>query len=101
MIVCSSIACKIQPFASGSFTLLHCCALEQRRLTCVGSMQVEDISCAVDFLSGQELVDPNQIAVFGICAGGSYVLETAAADRRIKAAGSHTSHVNISLLWCK
>ena len=46
---------------------------------------MEDISCAIDFLTQFELVDAARIGVLGICAGGSYVTEAAAVDQRIKA----------------
>ncbi len=48
-------------------------------------MKVEDFSAAIDFLSNHPLVDPNRIAVLGICASGGYSVAAAAIDHRIKA----------------
>ncbi|MFV0469333.1 MAG: alpha/beta hydrolase [Dysgonomonas sp.] len=47
--------------------------------------RVEDIRCAVDFLTTQTFVDDNRIGVLGICAGGGYAANAAMTERRIKA----------------
>lgn len=53
-------------------------------------MQVEDISSAIDFLQTHHAVDPERIGIVGICAGGSYLSEAAALDRRVKAVATIT-----------
>lgn len=57
---------------------------EPRNLEVPG-IRVEDFSAAVDFLSNQELVDPDKIGIIGICGGGGYVISAAAVDPRMKA----------------
>lgn len=46
---------------------------------------VEDINAAVDFLGTRPFVDRNEIGVIGICGSGSFALNAAAIDPRIKA----------------
>jgi fermentation-respiration switch protein FrsA (DUF1100 family) len=46
--------------------------------------RVEDIRCAVDYLSTLNYVDENKIGVLGICAGGGYAANAALTERRIK-----------------
>lgn len=48
-------------------------------------INVEDYQAAIDFLSVQGNVDPEQIGVIGICGWGGMALQTAALDTRIKA----------------
>lgn len=48
-------------------------------------INVEDYQAAVDFLSAQENVDPEQIGLIGICGWGGMALQTAALDTRVKA----------------
>lgn len=48
-------------------------------------INVEDFQAAVDFLSVQKNVDPEKIAVIGICGWGGMALQTACVDTRIKA----------------
>lgn len=48
-------------------------------------INTEDFSAAVDFLSTQENVDPNEIGIIGICGWGGLALNAAAMDTRIKA----------------
>jgi len=55
------------------------------RLMEVPSNRVEDISCAVDFLSNHPQVDAERIGSLGICAGGGYALNSAQTELRIKA----------------
>jgi fermentation-respiration switch protein FrsA (DUF1100 family) len=50
--------------------------------------RVEDIRCAVDYLTTLDFVDDNRIGVLGICAGGGYAVNAAMSERRIKAVGT-------------
>lgn len=50
--------------------------------------RVEDIRCAVDYLTTQNDIDENRIGVLGICAGGGYAVNAAMTERRIKAIGT-------------
>jgi len=47
--------------------------------------RVEDIRCAVDYLTTIDFVDKNRIGLLGICAGGGYAANAAMIERRIKA----------------
>lgn len=47
--------------------------------------RVEDIRCAVDYLTTLTYIDLNRIGVLGICAGGGYAANAALTERRIKA----------------
>ncbi|MBS6643911.1 MAG: alpha/beta hydrolase [Clostridiaceae bacterium] len=55
-------------------------------------INVEDYQAAIDFLSVQENVDPEQIGVIGICGWGGMALQTAALDTRIKATAAMTMY---------
>lgn len=48
-------------------------------------INTEDFQAAVDFLSVQDNVDPEKIAVIGICGWGGMALNAAALDTRIRA----------------
>lgn len=50
--------------------------------------RVEDIRCAVDYLTTLTFVDENRIGILGICAGGGYAANAALTERRIKAVGT-------------
>lgn len=52
------------------------------------AVRVEDIRCAVDYLSTLDFVDKNRIGVLGVCAGGGYAVYAAMTERRIKAVGT-------------
>lgn len=50
--------------------------------------RVEDIRCAVDYLTTLNYIDENRIGVLGICAGGGYAANASLTERRIKAVGT-------------
>ncbi|MFD1796755.1 alpha/beta hydrolase [Paracoccus aurantiacus] len=52
----------------------------------------EDVSAAVDFLGLHEAVNRERIGVIGICGWGGFVLNAAAADKRIKAVVASTMY---------
>lgn len=56
--------------------------------------RVEDISCAVDYLTTLPFVDAGRIGAIGICAGGGLTAKAASLDRRIKAIAT-ASAVNV------
>lgn len=47
-------------------------------------INTEDFCAAVDFLSTQDLVDPEKVGILGICGFGGMALNAAAMDTRIK-----------------
>ncbi|TDQ11230.1 alpha/beta hydrolase [Pedobacter metabolipauper] len=50
--------------------------------------RVEDIKCAVDYLTTLAYVDEDRIGVLGICAGGGYAVNAALTEKRIRAVGT-------------
>lgn len=54
----------------------------------LAAARVEDIRCAVDYLTTLNFVDENRIGVLGVCAGGGYSVNAAMTERRIKAVGT-------------
>ncbi|NNU66098.1 MULTISPECIES: alpha/beta hydrolase [unclassified Rhizobium] len=55
------------------------------RLMEVPAQRVDDISCAIDFLVQHPQVDPARIGSLGICIGGSYALNHAQHEHRVRA----------------
>ena len=55
-------------------------------------INTEDFQAAVDFLSVQNNVDPEQIGIIGICGWGGMALNAAAIDTRIKATVTATMY---------
>lgn len=56
--------------------------------------RVTDASAVIDYLETLDYVDPDRIAVLGICAGGGYAAAAAKGDHRLKAVAT-VSGVNI------
>lgn len=50
--------------------------------------RVEDIRCAVDYLTTIAFIASDRIGVLGICAGGGYAANAALTEKRIKAVGT-------------
>ena len=55
-------------------------------------INTEDFQAAIDFLSTNEMVDPERIGSIGICGWGGMALNTAALDTRIKATSAITMY---------
>ena len=62
--------------------------------------RVEDVRCAIDYLSTLSFVDMDKIGVAGICAGAGYAINAAQTERRIKAvAGISTLDIGSTYRW--
>ena len=57
----------------------------QPRNAVAPEIYAEDFSAAVDFLGTQTFVDKKQIGVIGVCGSGSFVINAAKIDPRMKA----------------
>jgi uncharacterized protein len=55
--------------------------------------KIEDLSAALDYLSGLPEVDSERLALMGICFGGSYVLRAGADDPRVGAVATAAAHL--------
>lgn len=62
------------------------------RNTTSPDINTEDFSAAVDFLSVQDNVNPEQLGILGICGWGGFALNAAAMDTRIKATVTSTMY---------
>lgn len=56
--------------------------------------RVSDVYAVINYLQGLDTVNPEEIGVVGICAGGGYAIAATKADHRIKAVAT-LSMVNI------
>jgi uncharacterized protein len=59
------------------------------------NLVIEDYANAVSYLLTRADVDPDRVAVVGVCMGGGYAVSTAARDRRVKAVVSIAGGYNI------
>ena len=64
----------------------------QPRYMASPDINTEDFMAAVDFLSVNELVNPDRIGIIGICGWGGMAINTAALDTRIKATAASTMY---------
>jgi fermentation-respiration switch protein FrsA (DUF1100 family) len=64
----------------------------QPRYVASPDINTEDFCAAVDFLSVQSNVDPEQIGIIGVCGWGGIALNAAAIDTRIKATVASTMY---------
>jgi uncharacterized protein len=59
------------------------------------NLVIEDYANAVSHLLTRDDVDPDRVAVVGVCMGGGYAVSTAARDKRLKAVVSIAGGYNI------
>jgi fermentation-respiration switch protein FrsA (DUF1100 family) len=52
------------------------------------AVRVEDIRCAVDYLTTLPFVEEERIGLLGICAGGGYAINAALTEHRFRAIGT-------------
>ena len=64
----------------------------QPRYVASPDINTEDFSAAVDFLSTNDMVDPERIGILGICGWGGFAVNAAAVDTRIKATVASTMY---------
>lgn len=64
----------------------------QPRYMASPDINTEDFQAAVDYLTVNEMVDPDKIGIIGICGWGGMALNTAALDTRIKATVTSTMY---------
>jgi fermentation-respiration switch protein FrsA (DUF1100 family) len=50
--------------------------------------RIEDLRCAVDYLTSLPYVDAERVGLLGICAGGGYAISAALTERRFRAVGT-------------
>lgn len=56
---------------------------------------IEDYSNAVSYLLTRDDIDPDKVALVGVCMGGGYAVSTGARDKRVKAVVSVAGGYNI------
>jgi dienelactone hydrolase len=81
---------KVKPNWNDMIGQRDICNVHYLRATILGmtvlGMDVHDGMCALDYLCGQEFVDPNRLGVMGLSFGGTMTTWMAICDERIKAA---------------
>lgn len=51
------------------------------------AVRIEDVRCAVDFLSTRPEIDIDRLGVLGVCAGAGFAVATSMVEHRFKAVG--------------